>query len=89
MTCLQKDITIKAHQGVHGRVATELAMIVQKYDVLMHILYEDDELDCASVLDVLSMGFVSGTSVRFRVQGDNASRAMKEVEKVLRASQDQ
>lgn len=83
MNCLQKDITIKVQQGVHGRVATNLAKIVQKHGVLMHILRDKEELDCASVLDVLSMGFVSGSCVRFRIEGINARQAMKEVEDIL------
>ena len=88
MITLQKDISIKVDQGVHGRVATKLAQIAQRYDVLMHILREEEELDCSSVLDILSMGFVSGTCVRFRVQGENANQAIADVEKLLIASKE-
>ena len=83
MICLDKDIVITVHQGVHGRVATGLARIAQKYGVLMYILRDDEELDCTSVLDVLSMGFTSGTSVKFRVQGENAHKAIADIEKIL------
>ena len=85
MTTLEKNLTVNVHQGVHGRVATKLARIVQKHNVLMHILRENEELDCSSVLDVLSMGFTAGTSVLFRVQGKKASKALADVEKLLDA----
>lgn len=83
MTCLQKDIVITVQQGVHGRIATSLARVAQKYGVLLHILRGDEAVDCTSVLDVLSMGFTSGTRVRFRVEGKNAPEAMTDIEKIL------
>lgn len=86
MTTLEKKITVNVHQGVHGRVATKLAKITQQHNVLMHILRDQEELDCASVLDVLSMGFTAGTSVLFRVVGEKAGQALADVEKLLGAS---
>ena len=60
MTLLEKNITVQVHLGVHGRVATKLAQIAGHYNVLMHILRNDEILDCSSVLDVLSMGLLLG-----------------------------
>ena len=85
MKTLQKNITVNIHQGVHGRVATKLARITQQHKVLLHILRENEELDCSSVLDVLSMGFTAGTRVMFRVQGEKARQALADVEKLLGA----
>ena len=82
MTSLEKQITVHVHHGVHGRVATGLAQIARQYNVLIHILNEE-ELDCSSVLDVLSMGFASGDIVTFRIQGERAGPAMADVEQLL------
>ena len=83
MIALQKDITVNVHHGVHGRVATKLAQIAQEHEVSLYILRDDEELDCTSVLDILSMGFACGTCVRFRVQGDNAGQAIADIENLL------
>ena len=88
MITLEKDITVNVHQGVHGRVATKLARIAQQHNVLLHILRKNEELDCSSVLDVLSMGFVSGARVMFRVQGEKANKAMADVENLLGAGEE-
>lgn len=83
MNQLEKDLTVHVDQGVHGRIATGLAQIAKLYNVRLHILGKDDEIDCSSVLDVLSMGFVCGTVVKFRVQGEQAGQAVMEIERLL------
>ena len=80
MKPLEKDITVNIHRGVHSRVATKLAQIAQQHNVRLHILREGEEIDCSSVLDVLSMAFVSGTRVKFRVHGKGAAQAIADVD---------
>lgn len=83
MKPIEKSITVRVNQGVHGRVAAGLAKIVQSHGVQMHILKDEVIVDCSSILDVLSMGFVFGTIVKFRVHGEFASQAISEVEELL------
>ncbi len=83
MKSLEKNITVLVDQGVHGRVAARLAQIVQQHNVELFILDNEEEIDCSSVLNVLSMGFVSGTVVKFRVQGEKAVHAISAVEELL------
>ena len=83
MNSLEKNITVNIHRGVHGRVATRLAQIIRLHDVDLYILQEGQEIDCSSVLDVLSMAFVCGTEVKFRVQGKAAIPAIADVEKLF------
>lgn len=89
MKPLVKSITVRVDQGVHGRVAGGLARIVQQNEVEMHILSNEGEIDCSSVLEVLSMGFVFGTIVKFRVYGEKAVMAINEVEKLLTTKEEQ
>ena len=83
MKVCEKKIMVQVERGVHGRVATRLAQIAQKHDVQLFILDDDQEIDCSSVLDVLSMAFVYGTEVKFRVQGKSANKAIAAVEKLF------
>ncbi|HER63070.1 MAG TPA: HPr family phosphocarrier protein [Desulfobacteraceae bacterium] len=83
MNPLEKSIIVEVHQGVHGRVAAGLAQIAREYKVRLYILQNEEEIDCSSVLDVLSMAFVSGTEVKFRVHGKGAAGAITAVEKLL------
>ncbi len=83
MKCLDRIIKVNIHRGVHGRVATKLAQITQLHDVDLYILNESEKIDCSSVLDVLSMAFVFGTLVKFRVCGKNAALAITDMEKLF------
>jgi len=83
MNSLEKNITVNIHRGVHGRVATKLAQITRLHDVDLYILRDGKEIDCSSVLDVLSMAFVYGSKVKFRVHGKGATLAITDVEKLF------
>ncbi len=83
MSSLEKVIVVNIEHGVHGRVAARLAQIARQHKVSLFILQEPDEIDCTSVLEVLSMAFVCGTSVKFRVHGRGAEQAIADVEKLF------
>ena len=83
MKPLEKKIIVNIQRGVHGRVATRLARIAQQHDVQLYILRKGKDIDCSSVLDVLSMAFVFGTQLKFRVQGKGAIKALTAVEKLF------
>lgn len=80
MISLERDIRVNIRRGVHGRVATRLARIVSENNVKLTITHQEREVDCSSVLDVLSMAFVFGTVLRFRVQGENAEDVLQDIE---------
>jgi len=80
---LEKEIPVLVPRGVHGRVAARLAQIAQDNDVRVYILKEGQNIDCSSVLDVLSMAFLCGTLVRFRVCGAEAHQALLEIESLF------
>lgn len=83
MNVLEKTITVDVYRGVHGRVAAGLARIARQHAVRLCILHDDEEIDCSSVLDVLSMAFISGAQVKFRIHGKGAAGAIAAVEKLL------
>ncbi len=83
MKPLKKNITVNIIRGVHGRVAARLAQIANLHNVRMYILCDGEDIDCTSVLDVLSMAFVAGTQVKFRVHGKRAAQAIADVDKLF------
>ena len=80
---LEKTIIVHNPNGVHSRVATKLAKIASDYDVRLNIVYCDQEIDCSSVLDVLSMAFVQGSSFIVRADGKRSGKALGAVEELL------
>jgi phosphotransferase system HPr (HPr) family protein len=83
MKPLERKIKVNVRRGVHGRVATKLAQITQFHDVDLYILNDGKEIDCSSILDVLSMAFVFGTMVKFKACGKKAPLAIADVEKLF------
>lgn len=87
MTALEKSIVVQHPHGVHGRVASGLAHVAARYKVILRIIHGTDEIDCSSILDVLSMAFVCGTRFTIRVEGEKkmAEKALAAVEKLFAA----
>lgn len=88
MIVREKDITVGNPLGVHGRVATQLALLARRHGVLLHLLHADEEIDCSSVLDVLSMALTCGSVFRVRVAGeeDSVVKTLAAVEQIFGAA---
>jgi len=83
MKYFEKKITVNNPNGVHSRVATKLAQIASENEVKLNIIYCDHVVDCSSVLDVLSMAFIYGSSFIVRADGELSIKALCEVEKLF------
>jgi len=79
---------VRNRRGVHGRVATALAEIARSQGVKLEIVREGRAIDCLSILDVLSQGFVCGTRLVFRARGQKADKALQVVEELLSQVED-
>lgn len=87
MRILEKDITVANRRGVHSRVATALAMIAREQDIVLRIVHGPRWIDGTSILDVLSLALVCGSTITVRVQGGDAAteQALAAVEQILTA----
>lgn len=83
MKHLEKKIIVNNPNGVHSRVATKLAQIASDNEVRLNIIYCNQEIDCSSVLDVLGMAFVQGSSFVVRADGEQSVKALGEVEELF------
>ena len=86
---LERECVVCNPRGVHGRVATALARVALEREVTVHLIRPDqEEVDCGSILDVLSLALVTGTRVTVRVEGNDAASALVEVVKILEQEED-
>lgn len=90
MTVVQRDIIVCNACGVHGRIATGLALIAREHGVTLRLVAGTEEIDGASILDVLGLALVRGTLLTVRVAGEGgrAEAALAAVELLL-AAQDE
>ena len=71
MSVINWECRVEIPEGIHCRVATSLAKIAAEHDTQLHIIQKDEQVDCTSILDVLSMALVHGSQVCFTAQGGN------------------
>ena len=83
MTVLKETMQVDVHCGVHGRVAVDLAKIAEQSNVDLRIRSGDREVHCGSILELLSLALVQGSSITVRAEGDNAAGALDAVRRLL------
>ena len=83
MTVISWECRVDIPEGIHCRVATGLAKIASEYDTQLHIIHNDGQVDCASILDVLSMALVHGSLVCFTAEGEDVHGVSAAVKKLL------
>lgn len=83
----QCEFVVGNHRGVHARVAAELARIAMERGPV-HMVYDDEIIDCCSALEVLSLGLAYGTRIIIRTDGEGEREAMAAVEVLLNGPED-
>lgn len=84
----QRVLQVGNERGIHSRVATRLAEIARKYDVVLSIHREEESVDCSSILDVLAMGLSHQTEILVTAQGQRSTTALEAAVRVLTARHD-
>jgi phosphotransferase system HPr (HPr) family protein len=70
------QLIVGNERGVHGRVATRLAEIAAEYGVVLHVCRGEEIVECTSILDVLALALVQGTTISVLAEGLRAEAAL-------------
>jgi len=79
----EKKITIKNKSGLHARPAAIFVQIANKYDSTVTIKKGKLEVNGKSIMGILMLAAGKGSQVTLKVDGDDAEKAMAELEMVL------
>lgn len=71
--------------GVHLRVATDLARVVTELDVALRIARDGRDANAGSPIEVLALGVTAGTCITVTVEGDQAEAAIARVRELVGA----
>jgi phosphotransferase system HPr (HPr) family protein len=83
MNVKEEHLKILVHCGLHGRVAVNLAEIALEKQVDLLISAGGRQVNCNSILELLSLGLAQGSQIKVRVEGEQASAAMQAVQDLL------
>ncbi len=70
-------------QGIHCRVAGRLTEIIAGHDAEVQLVNRDEEIDCTSILEILSLALVQGSQVDFIARGREADKVQAAINRLL------
>ncbi|WP_028584297.1 HPr family phosphocarrier protein [Desulfogranum mediterraneum] len=76
MTRVRQQYTVANSKGIHGRVATRLAEIGRDFELELLLNHGGREVACDSILDVLSLAVVHGSTIELTIMGARAQEAL-------------
>lgn len=78
-----KDVTVENQVGLHARPATFFIQKANEYKSSIWVEKEERRVNAKSLLGVLSLGIVSGTSIRIIADGTDEKTAVEALIKLV------
>lgn len=83
MPVLKKKMIVKNKQGLHARPAALFVQVANKFDSRITIKRGNEEVNGKSIMGILMLGAEKGSAVVIEADGDDASLAILELEKII------
>lgn len=83
MDFVEKELSITNKFGLHGRAAAKLVEVASLFSSDIFLVRDGIEVDCKSILDVMSMACTQGTPVAVKACGNDADEALDAVEELF------
>jgi phosphocarrier protein len=74
---IEKEVQIRNKLGLHARAAVKFVNLANRYSASVKVIKDDTEIDGKSILGILTLAAVQGSSVMLRVSGKDQEEAMK------------
>ena len=78
-----KDVTVENQVGLHARPATFFIQKANEFKSSIWVEKEERRVHAKSLLGVLSLGIVSGTSIRIIADGSDEKNAVESLVKLV------
>lgn len=75
---VSKKITVKNAQGLHMRPATQLATAMTKYSSDMSILYNGNQINAKSVMNLIAGCIRCGSNIEIQCTGNDEQAMLDE-----------
>jgi phosphotransferase system HPr (HPr) family protein len=83
MTMVSQKVLITNPSGLHARPASKLIAFVKKLDCEILILAGGAEINCGSIIELLTAAIKQGTTVEVRAVGKDEPEALAKVVEFL------
>lgn len=87
MPLIQKKVVVRNRQGLHARPAALFVQVANKFDARIIIKRDKEEVNGKSIMGILMLGAEKGSSIVIEADGDDALKAIEELEKVINSEE--
>jgi phosphocarrier protein len=74
---IEKEVPIRNKLGLHARAAVKFVNLANRYSSSVKVIKDATEIDGKSILGILTLAAVQGSSVALRISGKDEDEAMK------------
>ena len=82
---IERDIVITNRLGLHARPAAMFVRIASRYRSEVWVSKEGEEVNGKSIMGLMMLAAGQGSKLHVRCEGDDASKAMRELEELIKA----
>jgi phosphotransferase system HPr (HPr) family protein len=83
MALLKKKLIVKNKQGLHARPAALFVQVANKFESRITVRHQNEEVNGKSIMGILMLGAEKDSQIIIEVEGQDASVAMVELEKIV------
>jgi phosphotransferase system HPr (HPr) family protein len=88
MPVIKKSLVVNNNQGLHARPAAIFVQIANKFDSRITVRREEEEVNGKSIMGILMLGAEKGSTIIIEADGEDAEKAIVELEKLLSGEED-
>jgi len=77
---IEKEVIVANKKGLHARPAALFVQLLDKLKVSVTIVKGHEKINGKSIMGLLTLGAECGTVLKLIVEGENAPKAMQELE---------
>jgi phosphocarrier protein len=78
-----KEVVVRCESGLHNRQATYFVQKANEFDSSIWLESENRKMNAKSLLGIMSLGIVTGSSVKLTAVGSDAESAVNALETLL------
>ena len=87
MALIKKKLTVNNKQGLHARPAALFVQVANKFDSLITVRRDEEEVNGKSIMGILMLGAEKGSQIIIEAVGVDAEKALEELEKVVNSEE--
>ncbi len=76
-------ITMQNREGLHGRTAARFIDTARQFGCAIQITHKEKTVNAKSMLQLLTLGIFSGSTVTIKAEGEDADKAIRSLQTLI------